>query len=396
MTGPSDAPFIPFALPDVGDAEVAAVAEAIRSGWVTSGPVMHAFESEFADYVGGDVQAIALNSGTAGLHLVLEAVGIGPGDEVIVPTWTFTATAEVVRYLGARPVIVDIDAETLNISADAVARAVTAKTKAVIPVHFGGLPVDLSRLRHALGREDIKIIEDAAHTLPATGETGVVGGCQGSDAAVFSFYATKPITTGEGGMVTTRDTQLADRCRVMRLHGIDRNAFDRYASSKPTWFYDVVAPGFKYNMTDMAAAMGRVQLERADQMQARRETIAEHYLREFADLPLVLPARAPQGQVHSWHLFVIRLDSSGPAQRDDFISAMSEAGIGTSVHFIPLHEHTYWRGFVANPAEMLPNAVKASPVAVSLPIFSKMTDGEVERVVNSVRTILSASKARSH
>lgn len=375
--------FIPFARPDVGDAEAEAVADAIRSGWVTSGPVMKKFEEEFASYVGGGVEAVAVNSATAGLHLALEAAGVGPGDEVIVPTWTFTATAEVVRYLGATPVLVDVERDTLNISLEAVERAITPATKAVIPVHLAGLPTDLVGLKEVIAGRDVRVIEDAAHTLPAVGSAGVVGSGHASDAAVFSFYATKTMTTGEGGMITTRNHELAARARVMRLHGIDRDAFDRYTSSKPSWAYDVVAPGFKYNMPDTAAAMGRVQLRRADEMHARRTEIAEYYLNELADTSLLMPARAPAGQVHSWHLFIVRLPIG--ADRGSFIEAMADAGVGTSVHFIPLHQHSYWRPFAAEISKTLPNAVREAPRAVSLPVSSTCTDSQAAQVVQAVR-----------
>ena len=379
---------IPFALPDVGEEEAEAAADAIRSGWVTSGPVMRAFEHNFSEFVGGEVETVAINSATAGLHLVLEALGVERDDEVIVPDWTFTATAEVVRYLGAKPVIVDIDPLTLNISPNAVAGAVTAKTKAVIPVHFAGLPVDLLGLRAALDGQDIAIVEDAAHALPARGTTGLVGNAVASDAAVFSFYATKTITTGEGGMITTRRADLAQRSRVMRLHGIDRDAFDRYTSTKPAWAYDVVAPGFKYNLGDIASAVGRVQLRRACEMQVRRQQIAEYYLAELAELPLQLPVQAEPGELHAWHLFVLRLLDGAAIDRDSFIQAMADLGVGCSVHFIPLHQHTYWKKFVADPQGTLPVAEGQSNKAVSLPIFSKMTDLQVELVAAAVKQVL--------
>ncbi len=380
--------FIPFALPDVGEGEAEAVANTILSGWVTSGKEMEAFEQEFADFIGHDVAGIAVNSATAGLHLALEAVGVGPGDEVIVPTWTFTATAEVVRYLGATPVIVDVEGPTLNISPAAVAQAVSARTKAVIPVHLGGLAVDLVAIREALGSHQISIIEDAAHALPTYGPQGLVGSCSDSDATVFSFYATKTLTTGEGGMITTRNRDLAARVRVMRLHGIDRPAFDRYTSTSPSWRYDVVAPGFKYNMPDTAAAMGRVQLSRVQTMALRRREIAAYYMSNLSDLPLHLPALPRPGETHSWHLFIIRLDETCPHNRDDLITSLAREGIGTSVHYIPLHEHTYWRSYVTSPQSTLPVATAFSPRALSLPIYSRMSDSQVERVVQSVRKTL--------
>lgn len=387
---------IPFALPDVGEEEAEAVASTVRSGWVTSGPSMRAFESEFAAYLGGDVETIAVNSATAGLHLALEAVGVGPGDEVIVPDWTFTSTAEVARYLGAVPVIVDVDPDTLNIDPEAVRAAISPRTKAVVPVHFAGLPVDLKLIREvAIGDRDIALVEDAAHAFPARGTTGLVGTATHSDIAVFSFYATKTITTGEGGMMSTRDARLAARARVMRLHGIDRDAFDRYTSTRASWAYDVIAPGYKYNMPDLAAALGRVQLARADQMRARRQQVATHYLQEFAGLPVQLPQVAPSGQTHSWHLFVLRISPESGISRDEFILEMAERGIGTSVHFIPLHELTYWKPFAPDPQRTLPVSSAQGHLAVSLPLFSKMTDAQVERVVDATRAILKSRCRRA-
>lgn len=378
---------VPFALPDITEAEVEAVARAIRSGWVTSGPEMVAFEKEFAEYVGGDVEAIAVNSATAGLHLALEACGIGPGDEVIVPTWTFTATAEVVRYLGATPVLVDVNPATLNIDINRVAESLTPSTRAVIPVHLAGLGVDIQTLRDLVGH-DVRIIEDAAHALPTETQGTRVGACRHSDAAVFSFYATKTMTTGEGGMITTRDPEIASRSRVMRLHGIDRDAFDRYRSNKPTWFYDVVAAGFKYNLPDPAAAMGRVQLHRSDEMHRRRSGLAERYILELSDLPLELPPIPPPGDTHAWHLFIARLAQPAQLSRDEFVRRLSSAGIGTSVHFIPLHLHTFWQETLRVSPQMFPNATQQFERVISLPLFSSMSDSDFSRVVETIRKVL--------
>lgn len=378
---------IPFALPDITEAEIEALTRAIRSGWVTSGPEMVAFEEEFAAHVGGQVDAVAVNSATAGLHLALEACGIGPGDEVIVPTWTFTATAEVVRYLGGVPVLVDVDPITLNIDIQGVAEALTPATKAVIPVHLAGLGVDIAALRAIVGK-NVRIIEDAAHALPTVTDGAVVGACEHSDAAVFSFYATKTITTGEGGMITTRDPDIAARARVMRLHGIDRDAFDRYRSEKPGWFYDVVAAGFKYNLPDPAAAMGRVQLSRSASMHARRSALAERYLGALTQLPVELPSPPPAGDTHAWHLFILRISPEAPVDRDGFIAAMAEHGVGTSVHFIPLHLHTVWRDSLGLGPQHFPNATGQFEQVVSLPLFSSMTDEQHGRVVDVATRIL--------
>jgi dTDP-4-amino-4,6-dideoxygalactose transaminase len=379
--------FLPFALPDIGEAEIAAVVESLRSGWLTTGPRAAAFESEFAEFLGEDLFAVALNSATAGLHLALEALGIGPGDEVIVPTWTFTATAEVVRYLGADPVIVDVDGATLNLDLAAAETAVTARTRAVMPVHFAGLPVSQSGLREFAERHGLAVVEDAAHALP-TRSQGVVVGAGQSEATVFSFYATKTMTTGEGGMVVTRDEALAQRVRTMRLHGISRDIFDRYRSTAPSWHYEVVAPGYKYNLTDPAAAMGRVQLQRATSMGERRTEIADHYTEAFSDLPISVPVQADPGDLHAWHLYVVQLRDEAPLGRDEFIQRMAHEGVGCSVHFIPLHRQPYWRDRYALVDAAFPAASGAFERVVSLPIFSSMTDDQVTRVSDTVRKLL--------
>lgn len=386
--GGGSRPHIPFSAPDLGREEIEASVAALRSGWVTTGPEAAAFESEFASFVGGLVEAVAVNSATAGLHLALEAIGVGAGDEVIVPTWTFTATAEVVRYLGATPVIVDVEPGSLNIDIRAARSAVSSRTRAVIPVHFAGLSVDMRALAEAFADTNVRIIEDAAHALPAGLGGAMVGSLQHSHAAVFSFYANKTMTTGEGGMVTTRDPDMAKRMRVMRLHGIDRDVFDRYRSHRPAWFYDIVAPGYKYNLTDPAAAIGRVQLKRVEQMAHRRGVIAERYLDAFEELPLQLPERGP-GK-HAWHLFVVRLTEQAPCDRDTFIASLADRGVGTSVHFIPLHRHTYWRESLGLTPATYPIAEEAFARVVSLPLFSLMSDSDVERVIETTGEVLAS------
>ncbi|MGO4599395.1 DegT/DnrJ/EryC1/StrS family aminotransferase [Terrabacter sp. 2RAF25] len=380
---------LPFALPDIGEDEIDAVVAAMRTGWVTTGPRAREFETSFADMIGGGVEAVAVNSATAGLHLALEALGVGPGDKVLVPAWTFTATAEVVRYVGAEVELVDVDPATLNIDLEHASSLVDERTKVLLPVHFAGLPVSAAALAGWKQRHPhVRVVEDAAHAFPAASE-GVPVGAGASDVVVFSFYATKTIATGEGGMLVTRDPEVARRARVMRLHGIDRDAFNRYRSDRPAWRYDVVAPGYKYNLTDTAAAMGLVQLRRAEEMRARREVIALRYLRAFSDLPVEMPATGADdlGGLHAWHLFVLRLEAS--RDRDRFISALADLGIGTSVHFIPLHMLTYWRG-ERGPSldEQLPVATREFKRVVSLPIYSRMTDGELSRVMDAVRQVL--------
>lgn len=379
---------IPFALPDITEREIEAVAHSMRSGWLTTGPNASAFEREFAVFLGCEgLQAVAVNSATAGLHLAVEALGISPGDEVLVPTWTFTSTAEVVRYVGATPVLVDVEPDTLNIDLAAAERAITKGTRAIMPVHFAGLPVHPANLAEFAAAHGLAVVEDAAHAFPVRSEGRLVGSSD-SDAVVYSFYATKTITTGEGGMLVTRDEALAQRARTMRLHGISRDIFNRYTSTVPSWQYEVIAPGFKYNMTDTAAALGRVQLSRAWEMRAARERIANRYDEGLAGLPIELPARGLDWESHAWHLYVIKLTKHAPVSRDQFIEAMSAAGVGTSVHFIPLHLHPYWRDACQVQPEDLPVASAAFARTVSLPVFSAMSDDQVERVIETARGIL--------
>lgn len=385
MTAP---PFLPFALPEIGEEEIAEVVDTLRSGWVTTGPKARRFEQDFAAFLGDpSLQAIAVNSATAGLHLALEALGIGPGDEVITTTHTFTATAEVVRYLGADVVLVDIDPATLNIDPARVEAAITTRTKAIIPVHYAGLAADMDAILTLARRHGLKVVEDAAHALPTTCGGALVG-TLASDATVFSFYANKTITTGEGGMVVTRDPELAKRVKVMRLHGISRDAFDRFTAKTPSWHYEIVAPGYKYNLTDIAAALGIHQLQRARGFQQRRATIAQRYRAAFADLPVQLPPEPGPGQLHAWHLYVLRLGDDAPLARDAFIERLFELGIGVSVHYIPLHLHPYWRERYGLDAAQFPHSQHAYERMLSLPLYTKMSEADIERVIAAVRQLL--------
>lgn len=378
--------FLAFAAPDIGEEEIAEVVDSLRSGWVTTGPKARRFEQDFTDYLGGGVESVAVNSATAGLHLALEALGVGPGDEVITTTHTFTATAEVVRYLGATPVFVDVKADTLNIDVDAVRAAITPRTKVIIPVHYAGLAADMTALAAIARESGIAIVEDAAHAFPTTHRGRLIGTLE-SDITVFSFYANKTITTGEGGMLVTRDPALAARARTMRLHGINRDAFDRFTATVPSWYYEVVAPGFKYNLTDVAAAMGIHQLRKAAAFRERRAAIAAAYQSAFASLPVRLPADAPPGDLHAWHLYVLRLGDAAIG-RDAFIDALYGAGIGCSVHYIPLHLQPYWRDTFALRAESFPQSQRAYERMVSLPIYTRMSDDDVEHVIQTVRATL--------
>jgi dTDP-4-amino-4,6-dideoxygalactose transaminase len=380
--------FLPFALPEIGEEEIAEVVSAMRSGWVTTGPKAKQFESDFSVYLGGGLEAIAVNSATAGLHLGLEAMGIGPGDEVITTTHTFTATAEVIRYLGADPVFVDVDEATLCIDVDAVARAVTPRTKAIIPVHFAGRSADMPRLLCLAKQHGLKVMEDAAHALPTTCSGRLIGALE-SDVTVFSFYANKTITTGEGGMLVTRNPDIAKRARLMRLHGINRDAFDRFTAKVPSWYYEVVAPGFKYNMTDIAASMGIHQLKKANAFQARRQQIADAYNAGLAGLPVVLPPQPAEGDVHSWHLYVIQLTDAAPVGRDEFIERMFALGIGMSVHYVPLHQQPYWRDTYRLTPKMFPVSQRVYERTATLPLYTRMTDEDVARVVAAVKQSLS-------
>lgn len=381
--------FLPFALPDTGEEEIAEVSAAIRSGWVTTGPRAKRFEDDFAAFLGvPQLHCMAVNSATAGLHLALEALGIGPGDEVITTTHTFTATAEVARYLGADVVLVDVDAATLCIDAQQVETAVTSRTKAIIPVHYAGLAADMPALLAIARKHGLKVVEDAAHALPTTSGGQLVGTLE-SDFTVFSFYANKTITTGEGGMVVTRDAGLAERVRVMRLHGINRDAFDRFRSTTPAWYYEVVAPGFKYNMTDVAAAMGIAQLAKLPRFLKRRQYLAERYSEQLASLPLLLPASSAHGEIHAWHLYVIRLAEDAPLSRDELIQALSDRGIGTSVHYIPLHRQPYWRDRYGLNAQMFPHSEAAYLRMLSIPLYTAMSDSDQDRVIAVLQELLS-------
>jgi len=379
--------FLPFALPEIGEEEIAEVVNALRSGWVTTGPKARQFEADFAAFLGGGVEAVAVNSATAGLHLGLEALGVGPGDEVITTTHTFTATAEIIRYLGADPVFVDVDADTLCIDVAAVEAAITPRTKAIIPVHFAGRSADMEDLLALARKHGLRVMEDAAHALPTTCGGKLIGTLD-SDVTVFSFYANKTITTGEGGMLVTRNPEIAKRARVMRLHGINRDAFDRFTAKVPSWYYEIVAPGFKYNMTDIAASLGIHQLKKANTFQQKRARVAALYDEALADFPIIRPPHAAQGDVHSWHLYVVQLDNSVGVGRDQFVERMFAQGIGCSVHYIPLHLHPYWRDTYKLTPEMFPVSQGIYERTLSLPMYSRMTEADVARVVAAVKEAL--------
>lgn len=378
---------VPFFRPSIGEAEIAEVVDCLRNGWLTTGPKTRAFEEAFAAHIGGNVEAVAVNSATAALHLAVEAIGIGPGDEVIVPTMTFTATAEVVRYMGATPVLVDCGPGSFNIGVEAIAAAITPATKAVMPVHFAGLPCDMSAIRALADAHGLKIIDDAAHALPAH-HRGTHIGADFADATAFSFYANKTMTTGEGGMLVTRDPEIAARARVMRLHGISRDVFDRFTNVKAGWQYDIVAPGYKYNLTDIAAAMGLHQLKRVDEFLAARTHLCDRYDAALAGTGLILPEHAAPGDLHSRHLYIVRAPDGAAYTRDTIIAGLKDRGIGTSVHYEPLHRKSYWAESLGADPAAFPNADAIGTSCVSLPLYMAMTDAEQDYVIAALLAIV--------
>jgi len=381
--------FISFAKPDIGNEEIEEVVNTMKSGWLTTGPKVKQFESNFSDFLGNNkLNALAVNSATSGLHLSLEAIGIKPGDEVITTTHTFAATAEVIIYMGATPIFVDVDPDTLCINPSLIESKITKKTKAIIPVHFAGLSSEMNQILKIAKKYNLKVIEDAAHALPTTYNQKLIGTLK-SDLTVFSFYANKTMTTGEGGMIITRNSEYAKRIRTMRLHGINRDVFDRFTSRKANWEYDIIGPGYKYNMTDVAAAIGIHQLKKLNMLQAKRERIADIFSREFRNIPLKLPNFPKNKDKHSWHLYVIRLLDESKIKRDELIKRLTNLGIGTSVHYKPLHLHSYWKNNFKLEKTSFPNSQKAFENSISLPIYSRMNDNDIEKVYKSVISCLS-------
>jgi perosamine synthetase len=380
-----DQKVLPFHVPDVGDEEIAEVLDVLRSGWLTTGPKARDFEREFAATVGAK-HAVAVNSCTAALHLALEAAGIREGDEVLVPTMTFAATAEVVAYFKAKPVLIDCIQNTLNLDTNRIEQAITDKTKAIIPVHFAGHPCDMDPILSIAHAYDLRVIEDAAHALPARYHGKMVGSI--SESTCFSFYATKNITTGEGGMLTTDNPEYAARARMMSLHGLSRDAWNRY-SAEGSWYYEILSPGFKYNLTDIAAALGLAQLKKCDRFWKTRERYATLYSEGFRDMPEVVCPQASPNVQHAWHLYAIQLELDRlRISRNEFIHRLQQAGIGCSVHFIPLHLHPYYRERFGYQPKDFPLASRIFQRVLSLPLYSKMTETDVARVIETVRNLV--------
>lgn len=380
--------FIPFHKPSIGPEEFEAVSRVLESGWLTTGPMVQQFEREFAAYIGCR-HALAVNSCTSALQLSLDAAGVGADDEVLVPAYTFTASAAVVTHMQARPVLCDSVRNGFNVDPSDLEARITPKTKAIMAVHIGGEACDLYRIRQIASRNRLHMIEDAAHALPALNDGELVG--SNSGMAAFSFYATKTITTGEGGMFVTNNEEWARRAKLMSLHGISGDAWKRY-SKEGSWHYDVAEAGFKMNMPDLLAAIGIEQLRKADRFRKRRQQIAATYMELLSPQEeLEMP---PYSEGHSWHLFILRLRAPCLKQaRNVFIEDLKREGIGSSVHFIPLHLHSYYQRRYAYKAGDFPNAEDAYERAVSLPIYPDMSDADVEYVADTIRHIVQANRA---
>lgn len=384
---------IPFHKTHTSQEEIEAVVEAIKSGWLTMGPKVVEFEERFKEYIGCQ-EAVCLNSATAALHLALKATGLERGDEVILPTNTFVATAEVVTYFDAVPVLCDIEENTHNIDVSKIESLISPKTKAVIPVHFGGQPCDMDEIYEIVrkvegrrakgeGKRSLFVIEDAAHAIPSSYKGVNIGNLVGTDIACFSFYATKTLSTGEGGMATTNNSDYAKIIRVNRLHGIDRDAWDRY-SAKGSWYYEIVDNGNKYNSTDINAALGLVQLKKQEELREKRTKIAQKYIEAFSDnrnieLPVIKEDRET-----SWHLFVIKV-----ANRDSVIEELKSRGISCSVHFIPIHKHPYYKEKYGYTNSNYPVANTVFEKSLSLPIYPDLSDEEVEYIIQNVIEVVS-------
>ncbi len=382
-------PFLPFALPDIGQEEIDEVVDTLRSGWLTGGPKVRTFEEGFRGVTGAS-QAVALSSCTAGLHLGLLAAGIGPGDEVITAPLTFAATVNVILHVGGTPVLADIRDDDYNIDPDDVERRITPRTKALMPIHYGGQPARMDELLALARKHGLRVIEDAAHALGASYRGRPIGTL--GDAAVFSFYPIKNITTGQGGMLTSDDAELAERVRLLSLHGLSKTAWDRY-SDKGSAVYQVLAPGFNYAMTDIQAAIGIHQLDRLEGFQARRMHLVSRYDELLADLPEVIRPAVRDGVVHAWHLYPIRLELERlRLNREEFIEELRNRGIGTSVHFIPIHFHPYFRDALGLGPGDYPVAEAVYAGLISLPLYPRMEDADVDRVAAAIHEIVDSGR----
>ena len=398
---------VPFHRPSITEAEIEEVVACLRSGWLTTGPRVRRFEEAFAQAVGAR-WAVAVNSCTAALHLAVEALGLRAGQVVLVPTLTFAATAEVVRYLGAWPLLVDCDHSTLNMDLNDAEDKIRklrqgrlpldrrAEVVGIIPVHVAGLMMNMDDVAEFARRHGLWIVEDAAHAFPAAywskhTQSWRKAGEKTAAVTCFSFYANKTITTGEGGMAVTDDAQLAARIRQMSLHGLSHDAWSRYQAGG-SWDYQILSPGYKYNLPDLAAALGIHQLARAEELRQKRETLARSYLEGLSDASFVELPPDPSDRVHAWHLFVIRIRSlTGQNIRDELIRKLREAGIGCSVHWRPLHLHPYYRDILGWSSDLFPVATTIWQQLLSLPLFPDMTIEEQQYVVKTLKAVLNQS-----
>ena len=377
--------FLLFHKPFISEDEVNEIVDTVRSGWLSMGPKTIRFEAEFNSYIGAN-KSVAVSSWTAAGHLTLEAFGIEKDDEVIVPTMTFPATAEIVCYFGAKPVIVDVDENTLNISLTEIEKAITPKTKAIIPVHYGGQPCDMDEIHEIAKRYNLRVLEDAAHSLPAYYKGKKIGTI--SEVTCFSFYATKTLSTGEGGMICTNNPEIAERTAIMRLHGINRDAWKRYSESG-SWYYEVVAPGYKYNFTDLQASLGLPQLKKVDAMWEWRKKIAASYTAAFHDFDLLTLHTIKSDRESSWHLYPVKLNLDMLTKnRAQIIDEIRKHNVGVGVHFMPVHQHLYYQKTFNLDDRNFPVASSAFPRLMSLPIYPGMSDESIEKVISVVTDIL--------
>ena len=381
--------FLPFYKPSIGPEEIKQVVKTLKSGWITAGPKTKEFEEKFAKFINAKY-AVAVNSGTATLHLALAVIDLKRNDEVIVPTMTFAATAEVVRYFDAKPVLTDINPETLLINPEDIKKKITKKTKAIIPVHYGGQACDVDKILKIAKKHKLNVIWDAAHSLPTKYKGKIIGSFP--DLTCFSFYATKPITTGEGGMLVTNNKIWAEKASVLSLHGISKDAWKRYTATG-SWYYEIIAPGFKYNLTDIAASMGLVQLKRCYQLFKKRKKIAQKYNQGFKNIPEVIIPTTGKYSTNAWHLYPLQLNLEIlKINRGKFIKELKKRNIGFSVHFIPLHLHPYYKKKYGYKANDFPQAYSAYKRIISLPIYPKMTQKDVQDVILAIKDIVKKFK----
>lgn len=376
--------FLPFSKPSINVEDIAAVTKVLESGWITTGSKNAEFEEKFCEYTGSP-HAVALSSATAGMHLLLKALGIGKGDEVITPSMTWVSTVNLITLAGAVPVFADVDKDTLMVNRESVEKLLSKKVKMIIPVHFAGAPVDMDPIRELAGENNIFLVEDAAHAM-GTHYKGHKIGYQGT--GIFSFHPIKNITTGEGGMVCSEDPGLIERIKRRSFHGLGMNSFDRLSQGRLPRA-EVIEPGFKYNFPDILAALGISQLNRINLFNEKRESLARHYLELLKDVEEIMPLKVPEGDIkHSWHLFVVRLDiDKALMTRDEFMEALKENNIGTGIHFKAVHLHQYYRNNFT-PSHDLGNTEWNSERILSLPLFPGMTHGDVGYVVNTIKKVL--------